>query len=577
MSKLAKVKPDIFKRRARVLAVFLFLFTGSIITRLSVLQIANGSYYKTLAENQYAFYQTLVPNRGEIKITDKESQAGYTVATNLKKPLVYAVPKEIANPEETAIKLSTALSMDVKDIIPKISDASRSYVPLKKQLTEDEVAKIKELKLTGIGFDSERFRVYPENTLLSQLLGFVGYKGSDRVGLYGLERSYEEELKGREGSLKQDKDVTGAWIFGGVRQVDQAEDGSTLILTIDRTVQFKAEAVLKATVEEHQADSGSMVILDPKTGAILGMAGFPTFNPNEYYKTEDPSVYLNKVTQSTYEPGSVFKAFTMAASLNEGKITPETTYTDTGSIEVDGYTIKNSDEKAHGVQNMTQVLEESLNTGVIFAKNQIGNQTFLKYIQAFGFGKTTGIEVPEQKGNLDNLKANIAVNFHTASFGQGISVTPVQLAQGYGAIANKGVLMQPHVIAAKIDSHGNTTTTEPISVSRVISEKTASEVTGMLTAVVENGHGKRAAVPGYFIAGKTGTAQVPRSDGKGYEENNNIGSFAGFGPIENPRFVIVVRINHPRTVKYAETTAAPAFGEMAQFLLNYYNIPPTRN
>jgi cell division protein FtsI/penicillin-binding protein 2 len=458
----------------------------------------------------------------------------------------------------------------------KIADRSKKYVPLKKQLSEEEEKRIRDLNLTGIGFEPETIRYYPEKSFLSQVLGYVGYKDDQKSGYYGIEQAFNEALAGKAGSIDQEKDAGGAWIFGARRNIEPARNGDNLILTIDKTIQFKAEAVLKEAVEKNSADSGCLVIMDPKTGAIQAMATYPTFDPNQYSKAPDIKVFNNMPTIGSYESGSVFKPLTMAASIDEGKITPETTYVDTGAVEVDGYTLKNSDLKAHGTQTMTQVLEESLNTGIIFAKEQIGNQEFLKYVKKFGFGEKTGIELPEAKGDLSNLIGNIKVNYHTASFGQGISVTPIQLVQAYSAFANEGKMAKPYLVQSQVESSGKVTNTEPKLTGPVISPRTASMLTAMLINVVEHGHGKRAGVPGYYVAGKTGTAQVPKKDGKGYEANNNIGSFVGYAPADDPKFVMLFRINHPRNVVFAESSAAPAWGQMAQFLLNYYNIPPTR-
>jgi cell division protein FtsI (penicillin-binding protein 3)/stage V sporulation protein D (sporulation-specific penicillin-binding protein) len=267
----------------------------------------------------------------------------------------------------------------------------------------------------------------------------------------------------------------------------------------------------------------------------------------------------------------------MAAAIDQGKVTADTTYLDSGEVvEADGHKIKNSDGKAHGIQTMTQVLQESLNTGAVFAKEQIGDSDFTQYVKTFGFGEKTGIEMAETRGNLDNLKTNIKVNYDTASFGQGISVTPIQLVQAFTAVANQGKMMKPFIVESKIYPDGRVETTAPKVVRQVISPNAANIVGAMMVNVVENGHGKRAAAPGYYIAGKTGTAQVPKENGKGYEENNNIGSFIGFGPVEDPQFLMLVRIDHPRTVSFAESTAAPAFGELAKFILDYYHIVPTR-
>jgi cell division protein FtsI/penicillin-binding protein 2 len=449
-------------------------------------------------------------------------------------------------------------------------------VVLKRQVETDLKKKITELNISGLAFEPETVRYYPERQFLSQVLGYVGYKNEEKTGLYGLEQAFDDQLRGRPGSLVQEQDASRIWIFGTRRDGTAAVDGDSLILTIDKTLQFKAEEILAQAVKKHEADSGSILISDPKTGAIIAMATYPSFDPNTYSSVEDQSAFTNQVTMGSYEPGSIFKPLTMAASINEGKISASTTYTDTGEIEIDGYKIKNSDLKAHGTQNMSQVLEESLNTGAIFAKDQIGNKKFLEYIKKFGFGQKTGIEVLEAKGDLSNLEGNIGVNYHTASFGQGLSTTPLQMIEAYSALANGGKMMKPYIVQSRVSPEGEVTKTEPRAAGDVISARTASQVSAMLVNVVEKGHGTRAAVPGYYIAGKTGTAQVPRKDGKGYEENNNIGSFIGYGPVEDPKFLMLVRINHPRTVRFAESTAAPAFGELAKFILNYYNISPTR-
>lgn len=565
--------------RTKTLTVFFLLAFIIVAVRLIVLQLLSSGYYKSLAEDQYNFFRKLIPVRGEIKVIDAVSPQGFTVATNINKNLAYAVPKAIKDSHAVAVQLAPVLGIEVADIEPKLQDKTRGYVVLKRQLSDDQSTQIENAKIVGVVLEPETIRFYPEKTLLSHVVGFVGYKNdsTEKEGLYGLEKYFQKDLAGTPGSLSQEKDATGAWIFGGKRELKPAQDGINLVLTVDRSIQAKAESLLEAAVTKNVADSGCITVMNPKTGAILAMASFPNFDPNEYNKASDPAVFNNICTIGNYEPGSVFKAFTMASAIDAGKITPDTTYTDTGKVEIDGYTIKNSDNKAHGVQNMTQVLDESLNTGVIFAKNQIGDSLFLNYITKFGFGKKTGVELPESSGDLSNLKGAVAVNYATASFGQGISVTPIQLVQAYSAFANNGRMVKPYIVQAKIDSNGKTITTQSQQSDQIISPQTATTVSVMLRDVVVNGHGKHADVPGYTIVGKTGTAQVAKKDGKGYEQNNNIGSFVGFGPAEDPKFVAIVRINHPRTVQFAETTAAPAFGELAQFILNYYNVPPTRS
>lgn len=569
----------VFRKRMVWMTVLLFLSFAVIIARLAHLQLAQGQDFKVQADSQRTSIRTIQPARGEIKIVDKFSGQPDTVATSIEKFLVYAIPASMTDREGTAKALAAILGITEQEILDKTADNNKKYVPLKRQLTDEDKKKIEDLKLTGIAFDTETIRFYPQGAFLSQVLGFVGYKGdsgTEKTGLYGIEQAFNDYLSGTAGSLAQEGSASGAWIFGAKRDKVSAQNGDTILLTIDKTIQFKAEKVLKEAVEKNQADSGSIIIMDPKTGAIQAMATYPTFDPNDYAKVDDPSVYNNQATLGAYEPGSIFKPITIAAALDQGKITPDTTYTDTGIVTLGSYTIENSDKKSHGLQTMSQALQESLNTGMIFAKNTIGNKTFKEYVERFGFGKKTDIEVPESKGDLENLNGNIDVNYATATFGQGISVTPLQMIQAYGALANGGKMMRPYLVSSRINNDRKVVDTQPHEVGKPISVQTASTISAMMVNVVELGHGKRAQVPGYYVAGKTGTAQVPRKDGKGYEENNNIGSFAGFAPVEDPRFVMIVRINHPRTVSFAESTAAPAFGTLAQFLLQYYNVPPTR-
>lgn len=573
----SKSNLDVFNKRTVLLTVFLLLVFFIIVIKLFRLQILHGDRARQVADQQHSLFVRLLPSRGQISITDKFSQAGYPVATNIKHYLVYAVPQDIKNPQLVAQSLGSVLGMDPKDVLSKIVQPDKKYVPIKKNLTDAEQAAVTQLKLSGIYFDSEDARFYPENNLLSQVVGYVGYtdKSNQKVGLYGLERSFDSQLAGTPGYVNEEQGATGGVIFGAQHDIVPAQDGLNLILTIDKSIQFEAQTVIQKAVQQHGADSGSVIVMDPKTGAILAMAGAPDFNPNEFNKVTDPSVFSNEATVGNYEPGSTFKAITMAAAIDENKITPQSTYIDTGKVLVDNYTIKNAEAGARGTQTMTQALDFSLNTGAIFAQNLVGNLDFLKYVNAFGLGKRTGIELPETSGDLSNLKGNIAVNYDTASFGQGITVTPIQMVQAYSAIANGGKMMKPYIVQSKINADGSTVTTKPQVVGEPVSFQTANTVSAMLVDVVENGFGKRAAVPGYYMAGKTGTAQVVGKNGK-YDPTNNIGSFIGFGPVENPRFLMLVRVDHPRDVQFAESTAGPAWGEIAKFILNYYNIPPTR-
>jgi len=581
MFKAAKTNNQAGAKNSYRLRIFLLLFAitvgiGLIETRLFYLQIVKKSYYQALAENQHSFDGTIDPKRGEIFLTPVQGDQPVLVATNVAKDTVYAVPKEIDDKKGTASRLGPLIEFSAHDLEAKF-DSTSSYVSLKKELAPDVSEKIKSLKLKGIYLESADVRFYPEKTLASQVVGFLGYKGNERVGQYGVEGKFDQALAGQKGSLGADTDASGKPITFASRDYVPAKDGDDIYLTIDPAIQFKTEEVLKTEVEKHGADSGSITVMNPKTGAIMAMANFPSFDSNNYSKVKDLSVFSNKILSADYEPGSVFKPITMAAALNEGKVTADTTYEDTGLLKIDDKQIKNSDALAHGVQTMTQVLELSLNTGAVFAEQQIGNDIFKKYVRTFGFGKPEDFELSGQvAGNLANLDRKSDIFFATASFGQGITVTPLQLISAYTAIANEGKIMKPYIVDKIVHSDGSQDVTKPSVGSQILDPKTTATLSAMLVNVVENGHGKKAAVKGFYIAGKTGTAQVAFKDRAGYDPNTNIGSFIGFGPVENPQFLMLVRIDNPKDVKFAETTAAPAFGEIASFILNYLQIQPTR-
>lgn len=556
--------------------VFLVFAVGSIVfLRLYSLQVSAHSFYKELADNQHSVFKNLVPKRGEIYLKDKEGV--YSVAVNRDTKMAYAVPKEIENPSVTASAISSALGLDEEDLKNRFSDPEDMYEVLKHRLSDEEADAVNNLKLKGIHLADENYRYYPAGELASNVLGFVGWKNDDFGGRYGLELYFEDKLKGEEGNIYQKGDTTGRWISTVDKTISYAKNGDDLVLTIDHVVQYQTEKILKSAIERYQADRGTIIVMESDSGRILALANYPSFNPNDYGKVENMEAFRNLAVSDPYECGSVFKTITLATACDEEKINPDTTYVDSGLVQEAGYGIKNSDEKAYGRQTMTQVLEKSLNTGAIFAEKLVGNKDFADYIKRFGFGDLTGVDLfGEAGGNLNNLKNTRSdIQFFTASFGQGITVTPIQLISAYNAIANGGILMKPQIVEKVIKSDGSEEEIEPEEVRQVISKQAAGEVSQMLLSVVVNGHGKRAAVPGYLVGGKTGTAQVAKSSAKGYEEGKTIGSFAGFAPVDNPRFTVLVRMDDPKNVEWAESSAAPTFGELMKFLLEYANIEPT--
>jgi len=568
---------EIFKRRLTVYSVIALIFMLCIILRLYQLSIYKHQMYLTLAATQRGHGQQLLASRGDILVSDLYSEKPYSVATNVNKNMVYIVPSAIGNAAQESKQLATILSLDPATVLAQMTQQTKSYVPIVHGLSDTQSTAVQQAAMPGVYLSPEGTRVYPENNFLSQVLGYVSFtnkSGDKKVGRYGLESFYQDKLVGKDGLLSPAVNGISGLVIGG-ENYQPAVNGSDLLLTIDRSIQYQVESILQKTVHEHGADSGTVIVADPKTGAILAMANYPDFDPNNYNTVTDQSVFSNSATMGNYEPGSTFKAITMSAGLDSNTVTPQTTYDDTGAVNIDGKVIKNAEGNGNGVQNMTQVIDKSLNTGAIFVENKMGNNIFAQYVKKFGFGQATNIDLAESTGQINNIQpTSPQINFDTASFGQGITVTPIQMVDAYMAIANKGVMMQPYVVDSIINSDGTAQKTQQKEISQPILASTAKEMTDMLIDDVENGFGKQAGVSGYYVAGKTGTAQV--SVNGHYLDNDNIGSFIGFAPADDPKFVIAVIINHPRDVKFAEVTAAPAFHDIAAFMLNYYQIPPNR-
>lgn len=551
---------------------------AAIVVKLFWIAVIDHGFYAALAGNQHDVERTLTPERGEIFVRDAGSEKLYPVATNREVFTVAAEPRVIKDPTAAAHAVASALELDELVVKAKLSLPLDPYEVLARYVPVETANQLRTLDLPGIIFESARARSYPESGIGGHIVGFVGSdEQGNLAGRYGLEAAFDDTLRGTTGKLVAEKDIAGRLIPLGKRKIEEATDGADLVLTVDRTVQFTACDTLKRAVAKHGADGGSVIIADPKTGAIIALCSAPDYDPNAFGKITDPSVFLSPAVSRQYEPGSIMKPVTMASALEAGAVTPRTTYEDTGVVKIGPEEIKNSDEKSNGVVDMTEVLVRSLNTGAIFAMRSIGPVKFRSYLERFGFGSATGIEIaPEARGDLAALKQRGEIYAATASFGQGISVTPLQMLMAFGVLANNGKLMKPYLVAEVRRADGSVTKTAPVVVREVISERTATLIGGMLTAVVERGHGKRAAVKGYYVGGKTGTAQVPRKDGRGYETDVTIGSFIGFAPVQDPKFVMITRIDHPRDVKFAESSAAPLFGELAKFLLAYYKIPPER-
>lgn len=536
-----------------LLSFFVFLYS-TLVFNLYTIQIQNGEIYSAKAESQLQLSGLLEPIRGNIYFTDKNKNR-IPVAMNKDFPFVYAVPKEVDDAKEAAELLSPILVKSVADLEELFSKADDPYEPLLARASETQVAALQDLGLRGINIEDQPARFYPLKNLGSQIIGFVSDYGSEDgrpTGQYGVERYYNNDLFGIPGEIFRDV-------------ITRSKPGNSIDLTIDRNIQSRAQDIVEKLVSDHRASAGSFIVEDPRTGKIIAMGSAPGFDPNNY-STAHVSSFLNPTTQSIYEPGSVFKVITMAAGIDSGAITPETTYYDTGEVTLNNRTIKNWDFKSHGTLSMTNVLEQSINTGSVFAERKMGHDIFLPYIKAFGFNEITKIDLPgEISGSLEQLTRADArdINFATASFGQGISATPLQLITAFSAIANHGVLMQPYLNAKfKLQE-----------VRRVIDTATANAVIKMMVSAVDKA--RVAKVKGFTVAGKTGTAYIPDFKKGGYSDEV-INTYIGFAPAGNPRFTILVKLDKPYGGPIAGLTVVPAFRELAEFILSYYNIAPDR-
>ncbi|MFH1536409.1 MAG: penicillin-binding protein 2 [Patescibacteria group bacterium] len=577
--KRSNVKKPSFKiDRLKFLFLLFIIATAIIIMRLFNVQILEHGFYEALASGQHELYQKLFPARGEVYINDPYSENGlYSIITNQPKHLVYAEPQRIENHEEVAEKISPILNIDKEELINKLSDKEDPYEPLKKRVSDIEINAIEELDLVGIHSREELWRYYPESECTSHLTGFLGISNDEQKGQYGLEGYFDEELKGTAGYLKSEQDAGGRFLAIGDQLIEEAKDGENLYLTIDKNIQFAICDRLKTAIEKHGAKEGSVIVADPKTGAILGYCNYPYYDPNNYSDVESIDVFMDSIVADQYEPGSVFKVITMAAGLDMGKITPSSTYEDTGSVQIGSYTIQNSDGKSYGVVDMNTVLSESLNTGSIHVARQVGNEAFYQYVDKFGFGAPTGIPVMgENKGNITGLGKLKDIYSATASYGQGITVTPIQLLMAFAAIANNGTLMKPYLVEKIQKPNGHVEENYPEEVRQVIQPSTANTLAAMMVNVIDDGHATLAGVDGYFLAGKTGTAQIPKENGVGYDANRHKDSFVGFGPVSDPQFVVLVKIDEPKDVMWSAASTAPLFGDIAKFLVNYLQIPPDR-
>jgi len=544
------------------LILFLFLFL-IIFLRLFQLQILNHSSSKIF---DYLAERKILPERG--RIFDRLSNP---LVLNNNSYLLYFEPKKIDDPDKMIKKISVILSMDEASLSSKINK-EKDWVAVT-MVTKEKKEEIEKLKISGLGFDYVLKREYPEASLAAHLLGFVGknYQGED-IGYFGIEGYYNKDLSGLPGFIQSEKDLLGRPILIGKQEMVEPENGRDLILTIDKNIQGMIKEKLKKGIERYQAESGCVIAADPFSMAILALVCLPDYDPKNYFLFSE-EYFRNPAISDLYEPGSVFKPLIMAAALNEKKIKPNDFYNETGPITIGEYSIRTWDNKYEGKISMTRILQKSSNVGMVYVGEKLGDEKLYDYLKKYGFGQLTGIDLQgEVSGYLKPKSQWYPIDFATVTFGQGIAVTPIQMIRAFAALVNGGVIFRPYVVLKIISSDGKQKIIKPKKEGQVITNMTSQIIKKMLMEVVESGEVKWARPKGYTLGGKTGTAQVPI---KGhYDPQKTIASFIGFGPVKEPKFLVLVILRQPKTSPWGSETAAPLFFEIAKELLIYYNIPP---
>jgi len=551
-------------RRLVVLVAVFFAFSLILVGRITYWQVVRRQELLELAKLEHYQTRVIPPQRGAIL-----DRRGSLLATDIFQYEIFATPRDVSNPRWTAEQLAPLLERPPETLWVLLERNDRS-VTLAKGIPLNVGEKIASQGLPGVGAIPLPQRIYPEKELACHLLGFVGAEGD---GFYGLEEYYDDILQGEPGSRGGERDPSGLQMIAGYGGYIPAQEGPTLVLTLDRTIQGLVEENLEKAIEEYGAQGGTIIVMDPWTGAILAMASYPRYDPNRFYEASE-EFFVNPAISEVHEPGSVFKPVTIGAALDTGEVTPETTYNDTGSILVGGQVIANWDWGARGETTVSELLKYSLNVGAATMSTKIGAEKFYRYVRRFGFGEPTGIDLAGEVSGI--VKTPGDAQWHesdlgTNSFGQGISVTPLQMINAMAAIANGGLLMKPYIVQRIVREDG-VVEIEPVVRRRVISPETARQLTQILVEGVKKGVAELAYVEGYSIAAKTGTAQIPIPGG--YDPTWTIASIVGWAPADDPRFIILVKIDKPRAAPWGAVVAAPVFKSLAQQLFDYLGIPP---
>lgn len=551
------------RARCTQLLVLMGLMLVTLAVRLVWIQVVEASALTAQAQRQRLRDIPLPPRRGTI--FDREGQP---LAVTVDAKTIYAVPSQVEDATKTAGVLAEILGGKSQDFLPKLHRKS-SFVYIARKVDIATANKLQGLEIDGLGFLDDSRRSYPAGSLACQVLGFVGV---DDNGLAGMEKQYEQTLAGTPGRIVAERDPRGHLIPGGIVTAQDPVDGQDIYLTIDKDIQYQAQRELATAVRKFSAKSGSIVVMDPRSGEILAMASTPYYDPNDFREAE-PDAMRNKAITDAYEPGSTIKAITAASVIDAGLFTPQSMFTLPPTLRVGSSTIHEAHGRGTVRYSLTDIVTKSSNIGAVKIGQALGKKRLADYFQGFRLSRRTGVDFPgEASGWMPPAEAWSAASMANIPFGQGLSVTPLQLARSMAVIANGGTAVTPHFLHRQ----ASITATFPASGTPVISSQAASATTRMLTNVVREGTGQSAAVKGYEVAGKTGTAQKVRSGGLGYMHGVYVASFAGFIPAGDPKLVVIVTIDSPSKGLYGGTVAAPAFSKVAAFSVAHLRIPPAK-
>jgi len=557
------------RRRLRLVSTLLIGLVLVIVAQLVQVQIVDHHFYEEWAEAQLVRSIVMAePPRGTIRDRNGCLLAGNAVMYSIEADTAYVVDTEAASTALGALLPVSAAHIE------QLLAGDDLWVKIASPVSKGVGEQIADLGLSGITVRPLWIREYPEGALASHLLGFCNAEG---LGFYGVEGFYDVLLQPEQVERRGPVDPTSKQIPWTVAPVVLPRPGTELVLTLDRTVQALVEEELARSVWEYQAEGGTIIVMDPRTFGVLALASLPSYDPGRYvdFFSQTPPPFEDPAVSQQYEPGSVFKVLTMAAALDAGLVTPETTYYDQGWIEVGGLVMANASRQVYGQQRMADILIKSLNVGSAWLSTQMGPDLFYRYVQAFGIGRPTRIDLAgEVSGQLwlpEDYEQWHDSNLGTNAFGQGLAVTPLQMIVAVATVANDGARLRPHVVYRHIAPDGVVSTFRPVVEAQVVSPQTARTLVEMMVQVVEEGV-PQAKVEGYRIAGKTGTAQIPIPGG--YDKEGTVASFVGFGPVPDPQLIILVKLDRPQTSPWASETAARAFQRLASRLFVVLDIPP---